>query len=184
LAGEYRLIEMGRGDNVIEPVFNWYALYVKSRHEFATQGDLNRKGVETFLPSVKRLRRWKDRKKFVDFPLFPGYLFVHIRPRPEDMLTVLRAVGAVTLISREPGRPESVSPEEIHSLKVMVESGQPLDVHPHLKEGERVRVRSGPFKSAEGVLARKEDHYVFLVNIELLGRSLGVRVYPDDLEAA
>lgn len=177
-------MEEEKAINMSESGLNWYALYVKSRHEFATQGDLTGKGVETFLPSVRRLRRWKDRKKFVDFPLFPGYLFVRIRPQSKDVLTVLRAVGAVTLIAREPGRPESVPPEEIHSLKVMVESGRQIDVYPHLKEGERVRVRSGPFKSAEGVLARKEDHLVFLVNVELLGRSLGVRVYPDDLEAA
>ena len=60
----------------------WYALYVKSRHEYVTQGELVQKGIDTFLPSVKKLRQWKDRKKSVDFPLFPGYLFVSMHENP------------------------------------------------------------------------------------------------------
>ncbi|HAM53360.1 MAG TPA: hypothetical protein DCP92_22695, partial [Nitrospiraceae bacterium] len=69
---------------------NWYALYVKSRHEFLTHGDLVRKGIETFLPASRRLRQWKDRKKWIDFAIFPGYLFVHVSPQPEALLTVLK----------------------------------------------------------------------------------------------
>jgi|Deesub1362A_J573_1020465.scaffolds.fasta_scaffold00004_232 transcription antitermination factor NusG len=167
-----------------EQVLNWYALYVKSRHEFFTQGELTKKGIETYLPSVKRLRRWKDRKKFVEFPLFPGYLFVHIRPNPEEFINVLKTMGAVTLVSAESGRPTPVPPEEINSLKLLLKSGKDFDIYPHLKERTRVRVKRGPLKGAEGVLKSKEDQHIFLVNIELLGRSLGVKIYADDIEQA
>lgn len=167
-----------------EFTLNWYALYVKSRHEFVAEGELRRKGIETYLPSVKRLRRWKDRKKFVDFPLFPGYLFVNVQQRPEEFLNVLRTRGVVTLVSSEPGYPTPIPSEEINSLMLLVESGKELDIYPHLKEGTRVRVRRGPLKSAEGILEKKEDQYIFLVNIEILGRSVGVKIYADDAEAA
>lgn len=163
---------------------HWHALYVKSRHEFVTRDELTRKGVETFLPSVKRLRRWKDRNKFVDFPLFPGYLFVHVRQNPEAFVNVLKTRGVVTFISLMPGHPTPVPPEEISSLMLLIESGKELDVYPHLTEGTRVRVRRGPLTDAEGVLARKEDQHVFLVNIEILGRSVGVKIYASDIEAA
>jgi transcription antitermination factor NusG len=162
--------------------FLWYAVYVKSRHEFVTRDELSRKGTETFLPSAKRLRRWKDRKKLVESPLFPGYLFVHIHPDNESYLNVLKVKGVVTLLSLEPGNPTPVPPEEINSLKLLLESGEELDIRPELKEGRRVRIRRGPLEGAEGVLERKESGNILLVNIELLGRSLGVKVYDDDVE--
>ncbi|MEJ2685564.1 MAG: hypothetical protein P8Z71_14370, partial [Candidatus Sulfobium sp.] len=73
---------------------------------------------------------------------------------------------------------------EISSLKLLVESGEDFDIYPHLREGERVRVIKGPLAGAEGVLDVKSDQYRFLVNVELLGRSIGVNIYADDIEAA
>ncbi|NOZ26226.1 MAG: UpxY family transcription antiterminator [Nitrospirae bacterium] len=163
---------------------NWYAVYVKSRHEFVAHRELLRKGLESYLPCVKRLRQWKDRRKFVDFPLFPGYLFVHICDNPETFLSVLKTRGVVSFISLKPGQPATVSPEEITSLKLLIKSGKDFDVHPFLKEGTRIRVKRGPLKGAEGILRKKGDQYMFHVNIDLLGRSVGVKIYADDLEAA
>ena len=163
-------------------MLDWYALYVKSRHEFVTHSELTKKEVESFLPVVKRLRQWRDRKRLIDFPLFPGYLFVHIRSCPEGFLAVLKTIGAVTLLSAERGHPTPVSPEEIQALRLMVESGSDFDVYPHLKEGSRVRVIRGPLTGAEGTIERKNDQYQFLVNIELLQRSIGVKIYADDIE--
>ena len=69
---------------------NWYALYVKSRHEFVVSDELHRKGVETFLPSVTKFNQWKDRKKQVETPLFPGYLFVYFEPNPVKFMNVIK----------------------------------------------------------------------------------------------
>lgn len=162
--------------------YNWYALYVKSRHEFLTMDELKRKGVKTFLPFVKKMRQWKDRKKFVDFPLFPGYLFVSVKADPEEFVNVLKTRGAVSLISRRPGCPAVVADEEINSLKLMVESGEEIDIYPELKEGTAIRVKKGPLKGAIGKLEKKEDQHIFLVNIDILGRSVGVKVFADDIE--
>jgi transcriptional antiterminator NusG len=165
-------------------MMNWYALYVKSNHEFVVRDELSRKRIESFLPTVRKMRQWKDRQKWVDFPVFPGYLFIRVHPFPEDFLHALRTRGAISLLSAQPGCPTPVAAEEIVSLQLLVESGEPLDIYPHLKEGTRVRVRRGPLKGAEGNLQRKENHYTFLVNIELLGRSIGVKIFADDLEEA
>lgn len=162
---------------------DWFALYVKSRHEFVTESELRRRGVETFLPSVKRLSHWKDRKKYVEFPLFPGYIFVLVPACPGAFGKVLEARGAVTFISLAPGRPTSIPQEEIISIKRLIESGQAIDIYPQLKEGTKVRVRRGPLRGAEGILLKKEDQYMFLVRIEILGRCVGVRVYAEDVEA-
>ena len=167
----------------ITPI-NWYAIYTKPRHEFVVHGELQKKGIESFLPSFKRLQQWKDRKKFVEFPLFPGYLFVHVQHDSSAFLNVLKTRGVVTFISSTPGNPSTVAVEEIQSLKLLLESGEELDVYPNLKEGELIRVKRGPLKGAEGILTRKDEQYLFLVNIHLLGRSVGVKIYADELEAA
>ena len=161
---------------------HWYALYVKSRHEFVTERELTRKGVEAFLPSVRLLRQWRDRKKWVDFPVFPGYLFVHIEPTPEKMLRVLRTIGAVRLLSSSPGCPVPVPDEEIESLKILLQSGRQIDVYPHLKEGMQVRIKRGVLNGAVGTLVRKEEDYMIFVNVRLLGRSVGVKVHATDVE--
>jgi transcriptional antiterminator NusG len=163
---------------------DWFALYVKSRHEFITNGELQKKGIETFLPSVRISRQWKDRRKLIDFPLFPGYLFVHIYPKPEEFFNVYKTTGVVKIISEERGHPSPLSYEEINSLRLLTDSGKELDIYPHIKEGMWVRVRRGSLKGAEGILEKKEDQYMFLVNINLLGRSVGVKIYADDIESA
>ncbi len=163
---------------------NWFALYVKSRHEAVTQTELEHRGINTFVPMVNKLRFWKDRKKYIDFPLFPSYVFVQIHANPEEYLRVLRTRGAVRLVGFEEGRPSSIPCEEIESLRILLTSGEDLDVFPHLKEGERVGIKEGPLKGAEGILVRKESRCEFVVNVGLLGRCVAVKVLGEYLDAA
>ncbi len=168
---------------VSAPPLRWYALYVKSRHEFMTCDELRRKGIEVYLPSVRRLRQWKDRKKSIDFPLFAGYVFVRVAPSAESFLNVLKTRGAVTLLSLIPGTPTPVSDEEIDSLRILLESGEEFDIYPNLQEGVQVSIKSGPLRGAVGVVRQKGAHYTVLVNIDILGRSIGVSLCADDIEA-
>jgi transcriptional antiterminator NusG len=164
--------------------FNWYALYVKSRHEFFIYSELVKKGMDVFLPSIKKLRQWQDRKKLVEFPIFPGYLFVKLQPISGEFLKVLKTKGVVTIVSSNPGNPSPISTQEIHSLRLLIENGKDIDIYPQLKEGERVRIKRGLLRGAEGILVEKAEQYIFVVNIKLLGKSVGVKVYADDLDAA
>ncbi len=77
---------------------NWYALWVKSRSEFVTSQELSRKGIENYVPSTTRVRQWADRRKKVVFPLFPGYVLVHILPMAEVFLNVVKTHGSVCLV--------------------------------------------------------------------------------------
>ncbi len=163
---------------------NWYALRVRSRHEFVSSEELTRKNIENFLPAVSRERQWKDRKKIVNFPLFPGYLFVHLEPLPEAFLNVLKTRGSVSFISLEPGQPTSVSTEEIASLLAMLKSGEQLDVFPAFKEGTAVRLKHGPLSGIAGILAKRESRQMFLINIDILGRSVGLKICAEDVELA
>ncbi len=161
---------------------NWYAVHVKSRHEFVAEGELCQKGLEAFLPSVTKLRQWKDRKKQVKFALFPGYLFVRVAPLREQYHAVLKTRGVSAFLCLEKGNPTPVPDEEMSSLMSVIGSGRELDIYPHLKDGARVRVKKGALKDAIGMLTRKDDSRLFVVNIEILGRSVGVEVFAEDIE--
>jgi transcriptional antiterminator NusG len=161
---------------------NWYALRVRSRHEFVTSNELTRKHIENYLPSVPRVRQWKDRKKTVELPLFPGYVFVCLDRRSGAFLDVLTTRGSVSFVSLEPGQPTSVSLDEITSLKAMLTSGEQLDVFPALKAGTTVRVKRGPLRGTIGLLAKREGYQMFLLNIEILGRSVGLKINAEDVE--
>src|SRR5262245_27982484 len=75
----------------------WYAIWTRSRHEQVVREQLQRKGYETFLPTVPRWSRWKDRRKKIDWPLFPGYCFA--RFESQRRLPVLTCPGVVNIVS-------------------------------------------------------------------------------------
>jgi transcription termination/antitermination protein NusG len=162
----------------------WYALWVKSRSEFVTSQELSRKGIENYVPAATKVRQWADRKKKVDFPLFPGYVFVHVFPRADEFLNVVKTRGSVCFVSLEPGRPTSIPPQEIESLKILTQSGNRFDVFPAFQEGTPVRVKRGPLSGAVGILAKRKDQNMFLVKIDILGRSVGTSIYAEDIEPA
>ncbi len=162
---------------------SWYAVYVKSRHEFVAYEEMQRKGIEAFLPSVKKMSQWKDRRKLIEYPLFPGYVFVRPQSAAGAHLAVLKTRGVVAFISLERAMPTPVDPCEIASLKLLSGSGRELDIYPNLKEGMRVRLKHGPLKDAEGFLSKREHEYLFYVNVELLGRSVAVKIAAEDIEA-
>src|SRR5512139_421304 len=95
----------------------WYAVHVKSRHEFRVQERLTKAGIEAFLPVVERLRSWSDRKKLVAFPLFPGYLFTHLTESPAERLVVLRTPGVVRFLGTTSGVPDPVPDDPVLSMK-------------------------------------------------------------------
>jgi len=105
-------------------------------------------------------------------------------PEAEKFLHVVKTRGTVSFVSLDHKEPTSISPDEIDSLKIMVESGGQIDIFPALKEGMLVRVKRGPLRGAVGILAKREDHYMFIVNIDILGRSVGLKIYAEDVEQA
>jgi len=161
----------------------WFAVYVRARHEFIVHEGLVRKDIETYLPTVQRHRQWKDRRKLLSFPLFPGYLFVNICPEPHSLLNVLKTTGAVRILSAPNGKPIAIPPQEIESLRLVVENGQDFGIYPSLREGARIRIKTGSFRGVEGVLAVKGSQYMCIVNIAILGRSVGITIHAGDLEA-
>ena len=159
-------------------------MYVKPHHEFLVQSDLVGKGGEVYLPAVNKVRQWKDRKKRIDFPLFPGYLFARVVPGAEQFLGLVRTRGVMKILSAVPGHPTPVPDAEISALKRLLSSDKELDIHPELQAGKAVRIKKGIFEGVEGVVSKKGDQFLLHVNISMLGRCVTVKMFADDVELA
>ncbi|MEW6088417.1 MAG: UpxY family transcription antiterminator [bacterium] len=160
----------------------WYVIHVRSRHEFKVLERLTETGINTFLPVVEKLNRWKDRKKLVKFPLFPGYLFVNMLKNPQNVLNVLKTTGVVKFLGIKHGEPEPVPEEQIIFLRRIVESREPLDPYPYLKEGQRVRIKKGPLSGVEGVLSKRSGQHILIISVDVLMHGASLKIDASDVE--
>ena len=157
----------------------WYAAYTNARHERRVTECLSGRLVECYLPSYRSVRRWQDRRKEIELPLFPGYVFVRIAYRAR--LQVLTAPGVVQIVSFD-GKPAPIQDGEIDALRRGTSCAAGLEPHPYLKVGRRVRVRSGPLSDMEGILLRRKDGFRLVLSIELIMRSVSTEVDEADVE--
>lgn len=163
-------------------ITRWFALYTKSRHEKLLCGELTKKSIETFLPLRKITRRWSDRNKIIEEPLFKSYLFVRIPWR--ERWSVLNTAGAVRFVGPRMSDPLEVPERELASIKRFVENEIQIDPFPYLKAGDRVYIRSGPLKGAEGFIVRKGKHCRLVISLDLLMQSVSVEVDEACVESA
>ncbi|MBI9077595.1 MAG: UpxY family transcription antiterminator [Desulfatibacillum sp.] len=142
----------------------WYALYTKSRHENSVNNYLLGKSIESFFPQMRLLSRRKDRRKMIDVPMFPGYLFVKTNLNSEDHINILKTPGAVALIGNQQGA-IAIPDDNIASLRVLSQK-ELLETGPCYHEGDMVLVISGPFAGVTGIFFRKKGVEKILVNID------------------
>jgi transcription antitermination factor NusG len=151
----------------------WHALYTRHQHEKVVAQALLGKGFEVFLPQYRTIHRWKDRQKELILPLFPNYVF--IRGGLDRMLILVTTPGIHSLVSWG-GRPANIPPEEIEAVRRLVESSLPVEPHPFLKCGDRVRIKSGPLEGIVGILVRKARGFRLVLSVEMLSKSAAVEV--------
>src|SRR4051812_26125223 len=152
---------------------SWFALYTRPRLEKQVFEDLTNRGIEAFLPTYKVRRRWSDRYKIVEEPLFRNYLFV--RMDGGSYHQILNPYGAVSFV-RFDETPAEIPAGEIDSIRRLVESELTFNPHPYLKVGRRVRMKSGPLQGCEGILTRKKGLARLVVSIHLLQQSVVAEV--------
>ncbi len=157
----------------------WYAAYTCARHERLVSRQLEDRGIEAFLPLYRSIRRWKDRRKELELPLFPGYVFVRVAR--QERLRVLQIPSVVHFVGSHNG-PIPLENTEIQRLRDGLENGIHAEPHPYLKIGDRMRVKCGPLAGMEGILLRKKDSLRIVLSLDLLMRSIAVEVEAADLQ--
>ena len=147
----------------------WYALRVRSRCEKKVAEAGRKKGYEEFLPLCGSHRRWSDRLKWVELPLFPGYVFFRIDW--EDRLPILRIDGALHFVGGGE-KPVPLADSEIRAIQDVTASRVAVGPYPFLEEGHRVRLRSGPLAGVEGLLVETDHGPHVAVSLHLLRLSM------------
>lgn len=158
----------------------WYACYTKARHEKRVEAALQERSLETFLPLVARMRQWKDRRRLVDFPMFPSYVFV--RALPEELYRVTSVPG-VCFVVRNQGEPVTIAAEELENVRRFADAlrrrhggGPEPEPVPYLAEGQAVEVTAGPLQGVRGVVVERRNRRRVLVGLRAIGQGLEVDV--------
>ena len=160
---------------------SWYAVQTRSRHEKLVARQLEGQGFSTFVPLTSQLRQWSDRRKLVDLPLFPGYAFLRLAYRPEQRLRVLKTEGIVAFVGIH-GQGMPIPDRQIEQIKTLLDAKVPAESHPFLKVGQRVRIRSGSLNGIEGILVGQESDRMMVISVDLIQRSVCIRLHGYEVE--
>ena len=151
----------------------WIAVYTKPRHERTAKSELETKGFEVFLPLLKERRKWSDRKKWVEFPLFKSYIFV--RTETKNTLFVLQTPGVVTVV-KFGGEVAIVQDKSIQAIKLMIEGGYRPIATDYFVKGDPVQVKEGPLKGLVGEVTRIDGHDRLLIRVDAIQHSVSVHI--------
>jgi transcription antitermination factor NusG len=159
----------------------WFAVHVRCSGESVVSKLLAFKGFETYLPTYRVMRRFCDRNKALDYPLFSGYLFCRINPA--QRLPVLTTHGVVGILGI--GKvPVAIPDREIMAIETALKSGYSVRPHPYLREGDKVLITEGPLRNIEGILVAYKNSYRVIVNVPLLQRAVSVELERDSITAS
>ena len=159
---------------------SWYVIYVRSRHEKSVYSALLDKGIDASLPMMTVVRKWSDRKKKMQIPLFRGYVFVKIDVNI-DNLNVLQTAGVVKFIGIR-NKPSRIPDEQIHWMHMLVAESAIVRAEKEIPVGQRVRVMIGPFKGIKGVVRRVGSRSRLVVLIESIMQAISIDIKPEHLE--
>jgi transcription termination/antitermination protein NusG len=165
---------------VAEP--QWYAIHTRSRHEKLVVNQLGRCGFKTFLPLIREVHRWSDRRKVVQLPLFSCYAFVHMQLLPEPWYQVTQSNGVLRLVGVR-GQGSPIPENQIESLRALLSSDVPYELCPFLTIGQRVRIRGGALDGIEGLLTARNGDRTLVISVQPIQRSIAVRIDQYRVEA-
>jgi transcription antitermination factor NusG len=160
-------------------VAKWYAIYTRSRQEKKVAELMKKNGYTVYLPLIKTMRQWSDRKQKVEIPLISLYVFVQVTER--DYYSILNTPGAVKYVTFD-GKAAPIPENQILAMKMAVDNNLKIEItNETIEPGELVKVVSGPIKGAEGELIRAVHKRNFLIRLHNIGFSLILEVNAGDV---
>ena len=151
----------------------WYALQVRPRFEKLAAKHLRAKGYEEYLPLCRSTRRWSDRMKTVEMPLFSGYIFCKFDIQKRLPILIVPGVLSIVGIGKAPATiPES----QISSLQQVIASGMPCGPWPFVRAGQRISVERGPLAGLKGTVLEVKSSLRLILSLPLLQRSVAVEI--------
>jgi len=157
---------------------HWYAISTRSRHEKLVRDRLAGIGVEPFLPLVKKLSQWTDRKVWTESPLFSGYCFARFSLMNSH--AVLQTPGTVRIVGSL--MPEAIPDEEVAAIQKLAESRRAFERHDYLTEGAWVEVVRGPLMGLRGQLLRKANQDCLVIRVHLIQQAATVHIDMSEVQ--
>jgi transcription antitermination factor NusG len=161
---------------------SWFAVQTRPRHEKKVDAELREKGIRSFLPLHRERRRWSDRYQWIELPMFSQYLFVQLPPTGELRVRVLQTAGILQFVGAT-GRGTAIPNEQIESLHTIVAQRIPTTVHEFLRVGEKVRIRGGALEGIEGILSEIRNDKSLVVSVDLIQKSVAIRIDGFEVES-
>jgi transcription antitermination factor NusG len=154
---------MSEGNN------NWYALYTKPRWEKKVYEYMVRQGLDAYCPLNRVRKKWSDRIKWVEEPLFKSYVFVHI---PEKDQILARRVNGVVNFVYWLGKPAVIKDYEIETIRKFLDDHDEVSVEPlALEKDALITIRQGALMNQEGKVMK-----VYKNKVQVAIQSIGYRL--------
>ncbi|MXV52837.1 UpxY family transcription antiterminator [Pedobacter sp. HMF7647] len=152
----------------------WYPVYTNPRAEKRAHELLSAKGIESYLPLRKTLKQWSDRKKWIDEPLIPSYLFVNINAKQHAEVLMTNGVCRFLYFS---GKIASMPERQIEALKLLLASEEDIELTDReFEKGEEIIINAGPLKGLKGELISRSSRKKLLIRIDHVGQSVVVQL--------
>jgi transcriptional antiterminator RfaH len=159
---------------------NWYAVHTKPRQESLAQTSLEREGIETFFPKLKRKRTIRRVRRWVTGALFPNYLFARFDSERSGRL-VKYANGVINIVSFG-GRPARVEDAILDEIRRRAEADVVTLTPATFQPGDRVEIQEGPLRGLQGIFRQElRGSQRVAIMLEMLQSSAVVQVNPDSL---
>ena len=159
----------------------WFAVQTRPRHEKVVASHLQTSGVEAFLPLCPEVRTWSDRRKVVEFPLFPGYVFVLTAWFSPARVQVLESSGALGFVGPR-NRATPIPAEQIEAVRCLIQAKAGYRPHHYLSAGQRVRIRDGALQGLQGILVSVSNDHSLVISVDLIHRSVAVQLKGYEVE--
>lgn len=150
---------------------DWFVLHTRSRQEKAVAHTLSAMGIAHFVPLVRQPRYYGNRKFIVELPLFPSYVFLRGTKVNAFEINQTKRIAQIITVSQQ-----DILDNELRNLFLAVESGAELDPYPYLTAGNRVEVRSGPFRGLQGMVDGRVRLNRIILQVTMLGRAVSLEM--------
>lgn len=159
----------------------WYALHTRCRHEKQVAAQLHEKGFEVFLPLLKEVRRWSDRRKLVEVPLFSCYVFVSLALTNSARTVAVQVPGVLRFVGFHDG-PAAIPRSEIEAIQKVLALPANCSPYEFVKVGQKVRIRGGSLDGIEGILIGRNGERRLVISVHVIRKSMAVVVEGYDIE--
>jgi transcription antitermination factor NusG len=159
----------------------WYSVQTGYRSEARVARDLAAKGFETYLPVLREVHQWTDRRKVVEVPAFGGYLFLRYQPSLTNRIKILETSGVLRMLGGN-HTPSLIPDFEIEAVRRTLSSGLECSRCETLVPGSLVRVKRGPLAGVRGTLVRMKNSVRIIVAISAFAQAISAELGLNDVE--